>query len=349
MALSIIVRSGTPASQRAPRISLDAPRIIIGRARGCEVRLPDPSVSQRHASIRQRGADYIILDEGSANGTFVGSVRLAPQAPRVIRSGDLVRIGRVWLELLFDHAAPDPNVKQHTYEMALSLVAQALAAEGGPASPRVSVAIPVDPGAIPLEPGADAETYVDIVEFEQAYIVGRSHAELIVDDPDVSRRHLEIMRRGEDILVRDVGSKNGSYLKNERLDPLQWQRWDPEYPVKLGGTTLRLSDPVTAALNELEAVAEELLREDEIIDPPNPSESEDSAGWTGGISRTIERRSTAPRETNPQLPQASRLPKEGALRAEKPRAGRGELAIGLLALVVILTSVLGLFWLFGLN
>lgn len=342
MALSIIVRSGTPASRRAPRISLDAPRIIIGRARGCEVRLPDPSVSQRHASIRQRGADYIILDEGSANGTFVGSVRLAPQAPRVIRSGDLVRIGRVWLELLFDHAAPDPNVKQHTYEMALSLVAQALAAEGGPTSPRVSVAIPV-------APGVDAETYVDIVEFEQAYIVGRSHAELIVDDPDVSRRHLEIMRRGEDILVRDVGSKNGSYLKNERLDPLLWQRWDPECQVKLGGTTLRLSDPVTAALNELEAVAEELLREDEIIDPPDASESEDSAGWTGGISRTIERRSTAPRETNPQLSQASRLPKEGALRAEKPRAGRGELAIGLMALIVILTSVLGLFWLFALN
>jgi len=56
-------------------------------------------VSHRHASIRQRGAEYIVLDEGSSNGTFVGPVRLAPQAPRVLRSGDLVRVGRVWLEV----------------------------------------------------------------------------------------------------------------------------------------------------------------------------------------------------------------------------------------------------------
>jgi len=68
------------------------------------VRLPDPTVSHRHASLRQRGTDYIIVDEDSTNGTFVGPVRLPPQTPRVIRSGDLVRVGRVWLELLCEQA-----------------------------------------------------------------------------------------------------------------------------------------------------------------------------------------------------------------------------------------------------
>src|SRR6187200_238312 len=100
MALTVVIRSGdnpTPAS-----ITLDAPRIVIGRGEGCEIRLPDPSVSHRHASIRQRGTDYVVIDEGSTNGTFVGPMRLSPHAPRVVRSGELVRIGRIWLELTIE-------------------------------------------------------------------------------------------------------------------------------------------------------------------------------------------------------------------------------------------------------
>ena len=85
MALTVVVRSGDLKSQAT--ITFDAPRIVIGRGDGCEIRLPDPSVSHRHASIRQRGTDYVVIDEGSSNGTFVGPVRLSPQAPRVVRSG----------------------------------------------------------------------------------------------------------------------------------------------------------------------------------------------------------------------------------------------------------------------
>src|SRR6478672_5487834 len=135
MALTVVVRSGVHPTPL--KISLDAPRIVIGRGDGCEVRLPDPSVSHRHASIRQRGAEYIVMDEGSTNGTFVGPVRLATQAPRVLRSGDLVRVGRVWLEVLIEQVPPTSNAPQATCEMALKLVSEALAAEGAPSLPRV--------------------------------------------------------------------------------------------------------------------------------------------------------------------------------------------------------------------
>src|SRR6187551_2095078 len=107
MALTVVVRSGDHPTPL--KISLDAPRIVIGRGDGCEVRLPDASVSHRHASIRQRGADYIVLDEGSTNGTFVGPVRLSPQAPRVLINGDLIRIGRVWLEIVIEQVPPTQN------------------------------------------------------------------------------------------------------------------------------------------------------------------------------------------------------------------------------------------------
>src|ERR1043165_1887230 len=97
MSLTVVIRSGE--GQTPGAIPFDAPRVVIGRGEGCEVRLPDPSVSHRHASLRQRGTDYVVMDEGSSNGTFVGPVRLSPQAPRMVRSGDLVRVGRIWLEL----------------------------------------------------------------------------------------------------------------------------------------------------------------------------------------------------------------------------------------------------------
>src|SRR5262245_23419289 len=107
MALTVVVRSGDLPAPAA--ITFDAPRIVIGRGEGCEVRLPDPSISHRHASIRQRGTDYVIIDEGSTNGTFVGPVRLSAQAPRMIRSGELIRVGRVWLEVRIEHTAISPN------------------------------------------------------------------------------------------------------------------------------------------------------------------------------------------------------------------------------------------------
>src|SRR6188508_854174 len=119
MALTVVVRSGE--GEPAPRITFDAPRIVIGRGDGRALRLPDPSVSHRHASIRQRGTDYIVLDEGSTNGTFVGPVRLSPQAPRVLVNGDLVRIGRVWLEIVIEQVPPTQNAPMATREMALAL------------------------------------------------------------------------------------------------------------------------------------------------------------------------------------------------------------------------------------
>ena len=135
MALTVVVRSGDHPTPL--KISLDAPRIVIGRGEGCEIRLPDPSVSHRHASIRQRGSDYVVVDEGSTNGTFVGPVRLSPQAPRMVKSGELLRIGRIWLELTIEAVPVTEDAQLATREIALSLVSSALAAQGETATVKV--------------------------------------------------------------------------------------------------------------------------------------------------------------------------------------------------------------------
>lgn len=49
----------------------------IGRGAGNAVRLDDPSVSRRHASLSVEASGAVLRDEGSRNGTFVDGARLA--------------------------------------------------------------------------------------------------------------------------------------------------------------------------------------------------------------------------------------------------------------------------------
>ena len=134
MAVTIVVLSGSRDGFAELSLTLDSPRVVIGRGDGCEVRLPDASVSARHASLRQRGAGYVILDAGSTNGTFLGPVRLPPQTPRVVRTGERVRVGRVWLELRIGPAIVKGSPVVAARELALSLVSRGLESQGQDAS-----------------------------------------------------------------------------------------------------------------------------------------------------------------------------------------------------------------------
>lgn len=328
MALTVVVRSGDLKSQAT--ITFDAPRIVIGRGDGCEIRLPDPSVSHRHASIRQRGTDYVVVDEGSSNGTFVGPVRLSPQAPRVVRSGDLIRVGRIWLELTTAQVLPTPNQGLVTKEIALALVASSLAAGGELSAPRLFVTA-----------GPDSGKELLLAEFDHAYSIGRApNADLVLTDDDASRRHVEVMRRGTQILVRDLGSKNGALLSDVRLDPKRDTPWPPHAVLSLGSSQFSFEDPVLAALAEIEAGRDEQMQADDSIDPPNVAPSEplpNSPAHAHGAAQG----DAAP---------LSLVPVRAPKPAKKTQGFRAvDAVVALLALIVIGLSVLGLTWLFRSN
>src|SRR5262245_27163712 len=244
MPLTVLIRSGN--TETPAQITFDAPRIVLGRGKSCDVRLPDPSVSQRHASIRQRGTDYVLLDEGSSNGTFVGPVRLSPQAPRVLGPSEVIRLGRIWLELRVEQALPTKNPQATTREIALALVAGAFAAQGEVVTARLVVT-----------KGPDQGHELRIAEFERTYVIGRApEVDLCLNDTDASRRHVEVRRRGQDVVVRDLGSKNGTRLAGTRLEPNHETPWPPGAILEIANTSLTLEDPLLAALEELEASAD---------------------------------------------------------------------------------------------
>jgi pSer/pThr/pTyr-binding forkhead associated (FHA) protein len=320
MALTVIVRSGDltkPAS-----ITFDAPRIVVGRSSSCEVSLPDPSVSHRHASIRQRGTDYVVIDEGSTNGTFVGPVRLSPQAPRVLRSGDLVRVGRIWLEVRIEQVPVTIGQKLATRELALHLVASALRAQGQ--TPRARVLV---------RKGPDAGRELAIAD--RAYVVGRGDVDLALEDPDLSRRHVELARRGAELWVRDLGSKNGSLLGGEKLESGKETLWPPELTLSIGQTELTYEDPARSTLLELEAAEDERMRDDDRIDPPS----------NGAPELPSARPLPAP-TTEPARPSSNlEGPRETVSRVAVG-IGAFDLLVGVVALAVLGLSLFGLWLLF---
>lgn len=74
---SIEVVSNGPL--KGTRFRLARPTAQIGRSRYNDVRLPDESVSGRHASLVRRENRWIIFDVGSANGTYVDGQRVGDQ------------------------------------------------------------------------------------------------------------------------------------------------------------------------------------------------------------------------------------------------------------------------------
>ncbi len=81
-------------------------RAIVGRDLGCEVVLNDDSVSRKHAELRRTPqGSYVVVDLGSANGTFVGGRRIARDTS--LTDGQKVRFGEV--ELIFVSPTATPS------------------------------------------------------------------------------------------------------------------------------------------------------------------------------------------------------------------------------------------------
>jgi hypothetical protein len=75
---------------------LDEGNATIGRSKDCDIQVPDPNVSRRHAEIRQEGAAYWIVDLDSTNGMEVNGRR---QKRAKLRQGDRITLGST--ELVF--------------------------------------------------------------------------------------------------------------------------------------------------------------------------------------------------------------------------------------------------------
>ena len=73
-----------------------------------------------------------------------------------------------------------------------------------------------DPLGILIELTAPGATTLRVV-VSQPLVIGREGTGLRIPDAKVSRRHVEIRPDGDDVMVSDLGSTNGTYLNGSRM------------------------------------------------------------------------------------------------------------------------------------
>lgn len=71
-------------------IVVDADEALVGREANCNVVVSHPSVSRRHALIKRKQDVFFVVDQGSANGTFVDSKRIVDST---LKEGTVLRFG----------------------------------------------------------------------------------------------------------------------------------------------------------------------------------------------------------------------------------------------------------------
>lgn len=162
--------------------------IVVGRSHTCGLRAPadEMSVSGTHAKLTWKGGHLYIADAGSRNGVFLRGERLTK--PRRVKAGEVYALGNCALTI--SEASRDSSESSRPHQL------EWLNGE------HVGKTVPIVP-----RPG------------EEAFTIGLDPGSCLpLPDMLVSRRHAEITTRdGGDCWIRDLGSRNGTYVNGEVL------------------------------------------------------------------------------------------------------------------------------------
>jgi pSer/pThr/pTyr-binding forkhead associated (FHA) protein len=92
---TLVIRSG--GGRAGETYALEAERTTIGRHPDADIFLDDVTVSRNHAVLQREASRYVLLDEGSLNGTFVNRRR---SEKSVLDDGDEIQIGKYKLTFI---------------------------------------------------------------------------------------------------------------------------------------------------------------------------------------------------------------------------------------------------------
>lgn len=77
---------------------VDRDWVVIGRGRGADIVVAEPTMSRAHAAIGFDGRRFFVQDLGSTNGTKLNGERTESRAE--LTHGDRVLLGKLLLELV---------------------------------------------------------------------------------------------------------------------------------------------------------------------------------------------------------------------------------------------------------
>lgn len=172
-------------NRKAP-IWLTDEHFSIGQDDRNSLPLKHKSISAHHAEIGREADVFYISDMGSLTGTFVNGKRVNKRFQ--LRAGDTIKIGDVEFELT------DP--------------AQGSSDGAGRSMPMADWCVQAMSGSL------KGKTFPIL----NAITIGRSSScEIHISQEKVSRKHAELIVKGPQLILRDLGSSNGTIVNQKKI------------------------------------------------------------------------------------------------------------------------------------
>jgi len=147
------------------------------------------------------------------------------------------------------------------------------------------------------------------VELDLEVAIGRQDTDLVVEDPEVSRRHAVLRRSDGSVIVEDLDSTNGTFVNGERIrSPIAV---GPGDQIRVGQTTLEI---------ETDQRADDTI----VSTPPRPDQLRSTEAPSGAVPAEAHEDATQP------------LPFRRVESASRPApSNRRWLGVGAVAVVVL--------------
>jgi pSer/pThr/pTyr-binding forkhead associated (FHA) protein len=260
------------------------PQILVGRDHESDIQIPLSDVSRKHAQIVRDGDGWVIEDLASGSGTRVNGHALDPHVKYLLSDADVIEIAHATITAF----VVNEDWHESSSEDKTSIVAQKMV--------RDILDSPEKSAPHLLVMNGKCEGMKAFVSSQaQEFIIGRAeNLDLSIDDPSLSRRHARIKREWNDLLIEDLGSKNGVVVNGRKIATLTRIKDGDE--IFLGTLHLSFSDPTANIIEELEeiatpqAVAEEpeveIAESDPVYDEPSFTTPSPEVSFMSGLGVT---------------------------------------------------------------
>lgn len=139
---------------RTKEVPLKAHGYTVGRATDCALRLPESSVSRKHAEITFDGSELRVEDLGSSRGTFVNGEKI--DATTGLNAGDAVAIGSTVFLVRIDNQPENYDAAKVWREgQPAEVVETAKPASASASQPDTDASSMMDAGALGEDSDAD--------------------------------------------------------------------------------------------------------------------------------------------------------------------------------------------------
>ena len=224
------------------KIDIQKSRTLIGRG-DVDVALSHLTVSEKHAVIGYFDGFFFVIDLSSKNHTFVNGKKVVES---LLQHGDKLQFGEEKVEFSVDGKPETSVVNWPQPRPNVGSILEVMFDEKrrGLEDTRIMIRSRPSPTAttslvelhLQLE-GPDVERQ-DFKFVQGEVLIGRSHGDLPLDDPDVSKKQCVIEVFGsEQVFLKDLDSTNGTFLNGKRIKRAQLALNDE---IQVGSTKIKV-------------------------------------------------------------------------------------------------------------